>query len=775
MPPARTRRASQSRNGDRDSAPRAADPHAPARRVHQIAFGLLLLGAALGPFSPTLEDNLPFRLIVQILLLLSGVIWVVAVTLEDRLQIRRTRLGWAVALLLAVLILATATATYQYPAFLTLLSWITGIVAFFVVIHEARSPERRLLLFLTISAATFAVALHSLHQALIELPKARAMFESDTAGVMKMLNLPPSMASDFEGRLGRDTIFSTFLLATSLAGFLALTLPAIFGYLLDWWRARRITTPPGLHLIACALVAPILLALYLTKSKGGWVAFLVAMVFFGAWSFRDALRKRRMQVACLLLALLIVLGIAQRAGLFPPLGDYAGSSMVRFKYWRAGLAIAEQHPVLGVGLDNFADYYAAAKHPDDQEARRAHNDYIQLAAEAGLIGLAVYVLFWVAYWRRIRVLAADTPLHTAEAPTPARPLPVAVALLAAGVFLLESLCGGRLMSEHEPWAFTWPLSLCIGWIAFMLVYMYSEDDAPFRPNSATCIGLACGLIAFLVHSLSDFDHYIPGILQTAWIMMGLLFVCRTEREEESYAVDRPMGAALRMALLLVAVGLAVLFLYGFVLRVIEAQVLRERAMDFVKERSVEQRETDLRNATLANPYDAHPYALLSDLYANAWLAGARTSSSGASTLAEAIVFARQAARLAPARSEYHNRLGRLYEARWLTAGQNSDYAAALAAFQKAEEFFPSNPDAPLQVARIYDEGGQTDIALGKYLRAVQLSQDEQYHVIRKFSPDEMVELQKRIDELRSAHTLRTTPPPLAFQSSRLLGWPGRKP
>lgn len=774
MPPARTRRASQSRNGARDPAPRPEDRHAPARRAHQIAFVLLLLGAALGPLSPTLEDNLPCRLIVQVVILLAGAIWLVAAAMEDRLQIRRTGLGWPIALLLTALLLATVTATYQYPSVLTFLSWFTGVVAFVVVIHEARSPERRLLLFLTLGAVTFAVALHGLHQALIELPKARAMFRDDTPEVMRMLNLPMGMAYDFEGRLGRDTIFSTFLLATSFAGFLALMLPGLFGYLLDWWRARRLTSSSGLFIIASVLMAPILLALYLTKSKGGWLAFLVAMVLFGVWSFRDALRKRRMQVACLLLALLIILGVAQRVGLFPPFGDYGGSLMVRFKYWRAGLSIAEQHPVLGVGLDNFADYYAAAKHAEDQEARRAHNDYIQLAAESGVIGLALYGVFWFAYWRRVRLRRSETALAAAEPSPVARPLPVAVAALAAGVFLLESICSGSLWAGRDPLGFTWPLSLCLVWIAFMLVYAQTEDDVPFRPGSCTCIGLACGLVAFLVHSLSDFDHYIPGILQTVWIVMGLLFVCRTETEKDDFVVDRPIGSGLRAVLAFLAVGLAVLFLYGFVLRVIESQIHRERALDFTNRRTVEQRESDLRAAIGANPWDAHPNALLSDLYANEWLAGRLTTVEGDSTLSEAIVLAREAARLAPVRSEYQNRLGRLLEARWLTAGQASDYTAAMAAFQRAEELFPSNPDTPLQVARLHDEGGHPDTALGKYLRAVQLSQEEQYHIIRKFTPEEMAELQKRIDELRAAHTLRTAPPPFSFKSSRLMGWPGRK-
>ncbi len=422
---------------------------APARRAHDIAFALLLLGAGLGPLSPTLEDNLPFRLIIQSLLLLSAAVWVAGLMLEERVRIRRTGVGWAAAALLAVLGAATWNASYGYPSVLTLLSWVTGAAAFVVTVHAARSPERRLMLFLTLGATTLAVSLHGIHQALIELPKARAMFQDDTAAVMRMLNLPLSMAGDFEGRLGRESVFSTFLLATSLAGYLALMLPGLAGYLLDWWRARRLLSPWGTFLLACALALPMAATLYLTKSKGGWAAFGVGMAVFVVWTFREEIRKRRMQAACLALAGLVVWGIAQRTALLPPLGDYAGSFVVRYKYWRAGLSIAEQHPGLGVGLDNFADYYAAAKHPEDQEARRAHNDYVQLAAEAGLAGLAAYAVFWRLYWRRVRRGAAGM-LESAAGAT-SRPSPLIAAGVAAGVFLVEGLCGGRSGRAARRW------------------------------------------------------------------------------------------------------------------------------------------------------------------------------------------------------------------------------------------------------------------------------------------------------------------------------------
>jgi len=50
----------------------------------------------------------------------------------------------------------------------------------------------------------------------------------------------------------------------------------------------------------------------------------------------------------------------------------------------------------------------------DEETRRAHNDYIQLAAETGVIGLTLYSAFWVAFWRRARRTEGEPTLPEAE-------------------------------------------------------------------------------------------------------------------------------------------------------------------------------------------------------------------------------------------------------------------------------------------------------------------------------------------------------------------------
>ena len=746
-------------------------------RVKQIAFGLTLLGAGLGPLAPAFEAAPILRLVIQMFFILAGVLWVMSMSLEGRVRLRRTGLGVFLLLLAGALLCATVNACYKYPAVLTLFSWVSGIVAFLFVAYETPSRRRRFLLLLVLGASSFVVALHGLHQITVELPRAREMFVTNPSGVLRELGLSPDALFDFEGRLGKNRIFSTFLLPNSLAGFLVLVLPALAGLLLDGWKAQ----PPERRVVSAIgrgmLVAPMLLALYFTKSKGGWMALALAGVVFVSWAFGSALWRKRQQVLCGALCLLVVWLIAQASGILPPLRDYPGSYSVRYGYWRAGSAIFAAHPFVGVGLDNFADHYAATKRPEDQEARRAHNDYIEIAAEGGVIVISAYALFWAFFWRRIRRREDEPVLPLSETSVLGRAEVSGLAALSACIFALELLCDGTLRSGPGFWGWQWAMALWLGWMLFFFASAAGQGEFALGRTSYAAVGIGCGIIAFLIHSFVDFDHYVGGTLQTAWIMMGLLLSTRMSEERETYAVDRVLHPGLRLAAALGAIAIALFLIYGFMLRVAESHVLREQALAPDERVSQEQRRLHAEQAIESNPLDAQNHALLSDLYLHLWLAGRRTTGHGGSTLSEAIKSAKNAIELDPARSEYYTRLGRLYEIRWFEKRAAGDQVGAMMAYQdaaeaywNAEELFPSNPDTALNRARLYDLVGRYDVALGKYRAAERLS-EEQYHIPRKFSPAELAELRARIDILKVCNTTYRAPPPPEFGQPRLLGWP----
>lgn len=79
------------------------------------------------------------------------------------------------------------------------------------------------------------------------------------------------------------------------------------------------------------------------------------------------------------------------------------SAVERAAHWLAGVRMFAAHPILGVGIGNYSAAYPAY-HPRGWYAslEHAHNYYINIAAEAGIVGLASYLLvagtaLWYSY------------------------------------------------------------------------------------------------------------------------------------------------------------------------------------------------------------------------------------------------------------------------------------------------------------------------------------------------------------------------------------------
>jgi O-antigen ligase len=78
-----------------------------------------------------------------------------------------------------------------------------------------------------------------------------------------------------------------------------------------------------------------------------------------------------------------------------PVTDENFSVIERVAHWVAALRMWEQAPWLGVGPGNYALVYPDVRLPLWEEPLgHAHNIYLNTLGETGLIGLAVFLLFW---------------------------------------------------------------------------------------------------------------------------------------------------------------------------------------------------------------------------------------------------------------------------------------------------------------------------------------------------------------------------------------------
>ena len=113
--------------------------------------------------------------------------------------------------------------------------------------------------------------------------------------------------------------------------------------------------------------------------------------------------------------------------------------------WNNSLEIISDNPVLGVGPGNFGSAYSKLLAPDVSPIRHythAHNDFLQVAARSGIIGLLLFCLVWVQVIHRFWSGSRKTVEHSDE-----QGLLVA-ALVGSLVFLVSSLSEATFADEE---------------------------------------------------------------------------------------------------------------------------------------------------------------------------------------------------------------------------------------------------------------------------------------------------------------------------------------
>lgn len=175
--------------------------------------------------------------------------------------------------------------------------------------------------------------------------------------------------------------------------------------------APRVGSEPLARLTLAAFVVAVMAgAMVLAASRGAVLALAAAAILYGgALAYRGRIGRAETVVAVLLLAAAIGvsawLGAGPLAAKLKAIGDVETepSLFSRVIGWQWTVAIAGDHPLLGTGLGTFADAWTRYYPPGTTGVwREAHNDYLQLLAETGAVGLVLFAIgFGIFLWRYI--------------------------------------------------------------------------------------------------------------------------------------------------------------------------------------------------------------------------------------------------------------------------------------------------------------------------------------------------------------------------------------
>jgi len=282
--------------------------------------------------------------------------------------------GWLTRAILIYLVVASVSAVFLNPLTLDAqreLMRLASYVCFYYVILDWNQTR---IVLKVLMASTIAVAIFGLWQAL-------AGGYSALYDVLYPVQEEISQIPAWEGRI---TSFLEHY--NGLAGYINLVMPFCLAFATSG-------SDPLLRTLSrwCLVLAGI--ALLLTQSRGGLIAFASILLINACLSARDRNTRIR-RVAIVLVVCLIATAAA--GVFFQRLGEIDDFTTVsRLAIWGGAFTVFAHSPVFGTGFGNLRGLMGGLLNLPDGWTGDAHNLYLELLAETGLIGFLAFGILTV--------------------------------------------------------------------------------------------------------------------------------------------------------------------------------------------------------------------------------------------------------------------------------------------------------------------------------------------------------------------------------------------
>jgi putative inorganic carbon (hco3(-)) transporter len=190
----------------------------------------------------------------------------------------------------------------------------------------------------------------------------------------------------------------------------------LYDRIVPLWLPLALSAAP-LRRIAYGILGVILAAaLFLAYSRGAWVAVAIAAVAVLIWSRHWG---RWLAVATVVLVALV--GAAAGPKIAQTLtSGHAGTASKRLVIWTAAARMVRDHPLLGIGPDNFQHYYAPTRQQDRWQSEcppgvgyvgtnahgepclsHPHNEFLDFWLSTGVAGLIAFLWLELVFWKEV--------------------------------------------------------------------------------------------------------------------------------------------------------------------------------------------------------------------------------------------------------------------------------------------------------------------------------------------------------------------------------------
>jgi len=307
--------------------------------------------------------------------------------------------GIFILLFTIFMVLSFAWTGSFYASYLSMGIWGTYLCVYFITIATIKDKTWTKLLLIAVIGSGVIAALYSFFQFYgIELP------------IWKRLT-------------GRMRLFSTFGNPNYLAGYIVATLHLEVLLFLTQKRKWKI--------IFLITIGVLYASLLITRTRGAWISLLISFLLVLMLLLlyrRNFFKKEKTSIIMLTTVAFFItlifltpnylnrgkISIIERGA---SVINFKSSASQRFLIWNAAVQLIKEKPLLGWGVGTFGVYYPLAQGeflsrqenksflPQANRSINAHNDYLQVWAETGIIGLFLFaMIIGTFYWRAFSFL-----------------------------------------------------------------------------------------------------------------------------------------------------------------------------------------------------------------------------------------------------------------------------------------------------------------------------------------------------------------------------------
>jgi len=268
--------------------------------------------------------------------------------------------------------------------------YVTTLAFFSFAVANGITGGRRRKVLTALFWTASVVSIYGIYQYFIGFPRTEDFLREYGASS----GLTSAQIADAASKLKYRRAFSTMFSPNIMACYIAMVIPVGLDLFLGSRKGRVLRVLYGV------LIGVMVFALFLTKSAGGVVAFTSGILIYAFVKKRSRFSGRHAAAGLLVIVVLSFFG----AWLYINRSDKAlgvsNSFSKRMDYWHSSIDISGRSPLLGNGAGSFEILYSQYKSEGSDEVRYAHNLFLQVLAETGIVGSAFLTLFFFLFLQK---------------------------------------------------------------------------------------------------------------------------------------------------------------------------------------------------------------------------------------------------------------------------------------------------------------------------------------------------------------------------------------